>query len=169
MMEAFERAVYRSRQFVGSLRPRIDIGARDDAYALLSDGERALFESMTTRDQQHGLEVYSRLREQGQAARDLLVAALLHDVGKGRIALWHRVAYVLLDAGAPGLLDRLATPSDAPGWRPALYRCRHHSELGARLAADAGSTARVVELIRSADDDTGDEGALALKAADDTL
>lgn len=168
-MEAFDRAVYRSRQLFGSLRPRIDIRARDHAYALLSDGERALFESMMARDQQHGLDVYSRLRGQGHAARDLLVAALLHDVGKGRIALWHRAAYVLLDAGAPGLVERLATPSDASGWRPALYRCRHHAELGARLAADAGSSARVVELIRSADDDTGDEGALALKAADDTL
>ncbi len=167
-MDLLNRARYRGRQFFGSLRPRVDDTARNEAYALLNPGERALFESMTLRDQQHGLDVYTRLRDQGHGERDLLVAALLHDVGKGRIALWHRVTYVVLENVAPGALARLVRPGDGPGWREALYRCLHHPELGARLAAEAGSSQRVVELIRS-DGELPDEGARALKAADNAL
>src|SRR3990172_12436560 len=134
------RALYRSRQLFGALRPRIDRELRAEAFRLLREAERGLFESMTLRDQQHCLDVYRRLRDQGREDRALLVAALLHDAGKGRIALWHRVAFVLLEAWAPGLLRRLATPSEGTGWREALYRCLHHPELGAELARHAGSS-----------------------------
>jgi len=39
----------------------------------------------------------------------LLAAALLHDVGKGGIRLWERVAFVLLKAASPRLLERVAS------------------------------------------------------------
>ncbi len=160
------RATYRSRQFFLSLRPRIDESLRDEAFALLSERERALFTSMTLRDQQHCLNVYKRLRDTFDD-HDLLTAALLHDCGKGKITVWHRVAYVLLDAGAPGLLRRIVAPGDGPGWRQALYRCVHHGELGAERARNAGANARVVGLIRG--DSTTDRDQLAaLHAADDS-
>ena len=166
-MRVAVRAVYRSRQFFGALRPRIDAGLRTEALGPLREPERQLFEAMTRRDQQHCLEVYRRLRAQGHDDHDLLTAALLHDVGKGRIALWHRVAYVLLEAGAPGLLARLAAPNEGRGWRQALYRCRHHPKLGAELARRAGSSSAVVALI-GAEEVTTDGGRLAaLQAADD--
>jgi hypothetical protein len=159
----FSRASYRSRQFFSSLRPRIDEALRSDAYPLLSEQERALFESMTLRDQQHCLAVYQQLRG-AHSDRDLLVAALLHDCGKGRIALWHRVAYVLADAAAPGVLRRAVRPGSGRGWREALYRCVHHEELGGERAREAGASARAIALIRG----DGDAGALAaLHAADD--
>ena len=160
------RAVYRSRQFFASLRPRVDALLHDEAFAMLNDGERALFDSMTLRDQQHCLDVFRSLREQHND-RDLLVAALLHDCGKGQIALWHRVAYVVLDNAAPSLLRHAVTPGNGPGWRQALYRCAHHEELGAALAQRAGSTPRVVALIRG--DRTNDvhDQLAALHAADD--
>lgn len=151
-MRIANRALYRSRQFFGSVRPRIDETLRTEAFALLNDGERAVFESMTPRDQQHCLAVYRKLLDEGNDDRDLLVAALLHDAGKGRIELWHRVAYVVLAAATPGLLDRVVRPGEGPGWREALYRCHHHPELGAELARDAGSSDRVVRLIREEDD-----------------
>jgi len=162
-MAALTRARYRARQFFGALRPRVDPSLRDEALALLSNGERALFESMTPRDQQHSLDVYERLRAQGHDDRDLLAAALLHDAGKGRIALWHRVAYVL---APPALLDRVTEPGDGAGWRNALYRCRHHESLGAELARNAGANEQVVSLIRG--DATGDARLVALHAADDS-
>ena len=165
-MRAATRALYRSRQFFGALRPRVDVEVRAEAFRLLSEPERQLFESMTPRDQQHCLAVYERLRVEGQDDRSLLVAALLHDAGKGRIALWHRVAFVLLEAWAPGLLRRRATPSEGAGWREALYHCLHHQELGAELARQAGSSEEVVALIR-ADHASSDERALALETADD--
>jgi hypothetical protein len=157
-MQAIARARYRGRQFFSSLRPRVDASLRAEAHHLLSESERALFASMTRHDQQHCLEVYRRLRDEGHHERDLLIAALLHDVGKGRVALWHRVAFVLLDSAAPHALDRIATPGDGRGYREALYRCRHHAEIGARLAQEAGSSNTVIALIR-------DEGSHELQAA----
>ena len=108
-MRAATRALYRVRQFVGSLRPRVDDELRGEAFGLLSERERALYLSMTPRDQQHCLDVYRRLRGQGHSDGALFTAALLHDVGKGEIALWHRVGYVLLEGSAPSLLRRLGS------------------------------------------------------------
>lgn len=162
----FARAIYRSRQFFASLRPRVDPALRDEAFALLSESERELFDSMTLRDQQHCIDVYRRLRERHDD-HDLLVAALLHDCGKGRIALWHRVAYVLLDSSAPSLLRRVADEGEGASWRQALYRCLHHPELGARMAEQAGSAPRVVALIRGDHTSEGNEQLAALQAADD--
>ncbi|MCH8026155.1 MAG: HD domain-containing protein [Chloroflexi bacterium] len=164
-MRVATRALYRSRQFFGAVRPRIDAELLTEAFRLLSEPERRLFETMTTRDQQHCLAVYARLR--GQANDDLLTAALLHDAGKGRIALWHRVAYVLLEAASPALLRRLAKPGDGPGWRQALDRCRRHSELGAQLAEEAGSSGIAVALIREDSGHAPTELVAALKAADE--
>ena len=166
-MRSAVRAVYRGRQFFGALRPQIDASLRMEALGPLRESERQLFEAMTRRDQQHCLEVYRRLRAQGHDDHDLLTAALLHDIGKGRVALWHRVAYVLLEAGAPGLLARLAAPGEGRGWRQALYRCRHHPKLGAELARRAGSSSSVVALI-GAEEVATDGGLLAeVQAADD--
>ena len=165
-MRVATRALYRSRQFFGAVRPRIDAELLTEAFRLLSEPERRLFETMITRDRQHCLAVYARLRGQ-RDDDDLLTAALLHDAGKGRIALWHRVAYVLLEAASPALLRRLAKPGDGPGWRQALDRCRKHPELGARLAEEAGSSGIAVALIREDSEHTPKELLAALKAADE--
>lgn len=164
-MRIASRALYRSRQFFGSIRPRVDEVLVEQAFALLNDSQRQLFSSMTARDQQHCLDVYSALRKEEHDDRDLLVAALLHDAGKGTIELWHRVAFVVLDAASPRLLDRLTRPGDGGDWREALYRCRNHPELGADLARKAGSSERVVTLISEHGAD--DRQMAALKAADE--
>ncbi len=168
-MRTATRAVYRTRQFIGSLRPRVDDELRDEAFGLLNEREQALFVSMTPRDQQHCLSVYRRLRTEGHEDRALLTAALLHDVGKGEIALWHRVVYVLLEGGAPGLLRRSASPGSGRGWRQTFYRCLHHPRLGAELAREAGCSEQVAVLIGTAADDAADERLLALHAADDAV
>lgn len=136
---------------------------------MLTERERTLFLSMTPRDQQHCLNVYRHLREEGHEDDALLVAALLHDIGKGEVALWHRVTFVLLESGAPGLLQRYTSPGAGRGWRQALYRCLHHPRLGAQMAREAGCSEQVVALIGTSDDDTADERLLALHAADDAV
>jgi hypothetical protein len=168
-MNPLARSLYRSRQFFGALRPSVDGSLKAAALRPLTDGERSLFDSMTVRDQQHCLDVYQALRTRGLADHHLLAAALLHDCGKGRISVWHRVAFVLLDAAAPRLLERIVLPGDGTGWREALYRCKHHPELGAKLARRAGSSEMTVALVRG---DTSDHvrGPLAaLEAADDAV
>jgi hypothetical protein len=162
------RALYRSRQFFGSVRPRVDESLRDEAFELLREPQRALFASMTPRDQQHCLAVYERLQSQGERDGDLLVAALLHDCGKGQVALWQRVTYVVLAATAPRALDGLARPGDGPSSREALYRLRHHPEIGARLATEAGCSPVTVALIRE-DAGAPREQLAALHAADEAV
>ena len=166
-MRLANRALYRSRQFFGSVHPRVDEAQRAEAFGLLTGAQRELFSSMTPRDQQHCLAVYRKLRDEGHDDRDLLVAALLHDAGKGEIALWHRVAFVMLDAASPSLLDRLTRPGDSSHWRETLYRCRNHAKLGAQLARTAGSSERVVCLISEEDHD--DKQLAALRAADEGI
>lgn len=149
------------------MRPRVDEAQQAEAFALLNDGERTIFSSMTLRDQQHCLAVYGQLRDEGHNDHDLLIAALLHDAGKGEVALWHRVAYVMLNATTPGLLDTVARTGDGPGWREALYRCRNHADLGAALASEAGSSDRVISLIR--EDCTDVDQQAALHTADEAV
>jgi hypothetical protein len=171
-MRVASRAIYRSRQFVGALRPRVEPALRDEAFARLREPERDLFLRMTPRDQQHCLDVYRALRDDGHDDADLLAAALLHDAGKGHIALWHRVAFVVLDFVSPRLLDRLASDQgpawpDVGGWRQAFYRCRHHPALGAKLAEEAGAAARTVALIGEERSDETAAPLAALRRADE--
>ena len=158
------RPLYRSRQFFAALRPRVDASLRDEAFVLLAEPQRRLFASMMTRDQQHCLDVYRRLRAAGHDEADLLIAALLHDCGKGPVALWHRVVFVLLQGAAPALLRRIALESDGAGWRATMHRCLHHEALGAQLARAAGCSARTAALIRG---EAEDRALVALHNADE--
>jgi HD domain len=164
----FERPLYRTRQLIGGLRVGIDDPARSDAAQLLGLGLLPLFESMSARDQRHSLSVYRKLRDEGHRDPDLLVASLLHDCGKGRLAgvnvrLWHRVAYVLLAARAPWALRRLANG------RNGLAALHGHAERGALLAEALGASSSVVDLIRRHEDaDPVDRRLQLLRVADDS-
>jgi putative nucleotidyltransferase with HDIG domain len=124
-------------------------------------------------DQHHALEVMRTLQEMGHGDPDLLVAALLHDVGKtvdqrGALRLWHRVSVVLMRAFWPSLLERLGQ-SHPGNWRRPFFVQQHHAESGAELAHQAGCTARTVELIRRHEDPSSrvdDPFLAALQAAD---
>jgi hypothetical protein len=168
-MSVLGRGLYRSRQFFGALRPNIDEDLKAEAFRVLNDQEQLLFSSMSPRDRQHCLDVFRALRERGHGDRHLLAAALLHDCGKGYVALWHRVAFVVAEATAPALLDRVIAPGDGPGWRQSLYRLRHHEEIGADLARRAGSSSVTIELIRSSPSPELREPLAALEGADDSV
>ena len=161
------RAAYRSRQFFGALRARVDPDERAEVAAHLTPAEERLFLSMDLRDRRHSLDVFLALQSSGRRDPSLLAAALLHDVGKGPVRLWQRVAFVMLKAVSAGLPRRLAR-ADGPGWRGGLARMLDHAERGAALAEAAGSTAETVRLIRLHRAPVGDDSALAvLQAADD--
>jgi hypothetical protein len=96
-------------------------------------------------DQRHCLAVRDALLAVGARDPDLLVAALLHDAGKGRTGLPPRVVHALGQAYGswiPVLARRL------PALRPGLDRLADHPARSADLASDAGCTPRTVELIR---------------------
>jgi hypothetical protein len=104
----------------------------------------------------------------------LLIAALLHDVGKtaGELSLPYRIAVVLLHAFAPSLLDRLETNAEFPLFSP--FRVSGaHAQIGAQLVAAAGYGGSIVALVRRHHEravDSGDplaEQLAALRRADE--
>lgn len=169
MIRAIARARYRVFQFTHGLRPFLAPHEVEAARARLSPAEFTLFLHAEARDRRHSFDLFEALRAEG-ADDASLTAALVHDVGKGPLRTWHRVAFVLLRALAPGLADRVAAERGAE-WRQALWRLRHHAALGADLLKVAGSAPRVVELVhRHTDPPAPDDAALArFIALDDRL
>lgn len=116
-----------------------------------------LFESMSPADQRHSLRVCRGLLARKCSERDMLAAALLHDVGKGagRVPFWTRPVLVLGKLLLPRLLKRLVvspafwTERNVPAWRRALSAAWWHADIGAELAAAAGLSQRTVLYIRT--------------------
>jgi hypothetical protein len=113
----------------------------------------SLFQTMSPADQQHCLRVYRGLQARGCTEKDLLAAALLHDVGKGqgRVPFWTRPLIVIGKLCAPHLLARLVVYpyEEMPHWRRSLSNAWYHADVGADLAAAAGLSERTVLYIRT--------------------
>jgi hypothetical protein len=159
--------VHRVGQFVAHVRARVTPEEEALAARILPPDAARLFATMPVADRRHALDVSARLLNAGIDDPDVLCAALLHDAAKGhRMRLWHRVAGVLLEAFAPGVLRRLA--STEPGsWRHPFHLYLHHADLSAEMAAAAGCGTRTGAFIRG--EGTGDDARLqrALTEADD--
>lgn len=160
------RVAYRVRQVLLGLRPALRAGEAASVRALLSEDERVLFLGMDARDRRHSVDMLLWLRARTQPSMALEVAALLHDVGKGRLRLVERVAFVLLGLLGEARRDRVAI--EGGGFRGALWRLRHHARLGAERLTDA-STERVRWLVAHHTDPLppDDEELRWLMAADD--
>ena len=163
------RALYRSRQFFRSAGPSLSEEERTEVTQRLNAEQQRLFYAMTARDQRHCLDVFHALRRDGHDDPELLAAALLHDVGKGPVRLWHRVAYVLIHAVSPRLLRRLASDRGS-GWRRSLASFSEHSQRGAALVEATGASQAVVTMVRlhSGDGSDDDPRVAILQAADDS-
>ncbi|MFB0533840.1 MAG: HD domain-containing protein [Anaerolineae bacterium] len=140
-------AVSRVRQFLAALRARVSADEMAVLQRYLAPSQRDLFRAMSPIDQRHCLNVFNNLLRRGHTDPDLLRAALLHDVGKRGIRLWHRVAGVLLEAFWPTLLDKLAV-NRPQSWLYGFYVYQYHADLSAELAERSGCSPSVVELIR---------------------
>ncbi|GIV79410.1 MAG: HDIG domain-containing protein [Litorilinea sp.] len=141
----YRRAAYRIGQFWRGFRARVQPAELDQARALLPPDAARLFLRMPRDAQRHSLNVWSTLQDAGYRHPDLAVAALLHDVGKLaaeeaglRLGLWLRGPLVLLEAWAPALLARWASPDPRQGWRYLLHVHRAHPAIGAAWARTAG-------------------------------
>jgi hypothetical protein len=153
--------VRQARRHVGA---RVGSGERDAVATWLSQAELGLFDAMHVSDRRHGLDVVASLEAEGDRDHDLLVAGLLHDAGKGDTGLMPRVIWSLSTAYGSWILGATA---GLPGMTPAIARLRSHAETSARLAAEAGCSARTVELIRWQDEPRDPIAGERLRLADE--
>ena len=135
------RAVYRTRQVYHALWPRIAIEELTFAEQLMTPAEARLFRAMERRDQRHALEVMNRLRERTDN-RDVLIAALLHDCGKGDVPVWLRILHVAVPS-----FGRTFGREGDEGWRGAAFRLHRHVEISAALVRGAGCSELTVHLV----------------------
>lgn len=141
----------------------------------LSPAQVELFYRFQETDQWHAYRVYRTLVESGHTQPDLLVAALLHDVGKTErsLTVWDRILIVLVDAFMPNKTAEWGQ-EDGQNWKRAFAVRLNHPQWGADLARRAGTSARAVDLIRRHQDplpemplSADDELLRQLKWADD--
>jgi hypothetical protein len=139
--------MHRVAQLIGHVTARVHPGEAAIARTILPGGAVPLFDAMPVADRRHALDVVHRLLASGIDDADVLAAALLHDAAKGhRMRLWHRVAGVLLQCFAPGMLRRLARSDPAArGYPWHLYL--HHEILSAAAAREAGCSERAAAFI----------------------
>jgi putative nucleotidyltransferase with HDIG domain len=149
------RILYRVRQFWRTISLKTDPHELEQAEVLLTEAQWGLFLHLQPGEQSHALVMYHKLLEQGENQPDLLVAALLHDVGKQRYRMnpVERSMVVLAKAVLPGQAQRWGSlPSSgfdgAPGWRKAFILAEQHAEWGAELVREAGVSPLTESLIR---------------------
>ena len=118
------------------------------AQQVLTPKEMELFRQMRRSEQQHSLNVLKMLQGWGYDDPPLLIAALLHDVGKSRypFPLWDRTIVVLVKAVAPKITQKWGNGSVA-SWRRPFVISYQHPAWSAQLATDVGCDPRAVELI----------------------
>ncbi len=109
----------------------------------------ALFDQMQPAEQAHSIGVFRKLREAGFTNRDLLIAALLHDVGKIKVPLrlWERVEVVIFKKIVPGFADTWGKAA-LKGWQKPFVVALRHPSWGAELAEQAGASQLTVSLIK---------------------
>ena len=150
-----DRIIYRTRQFwhaFGSTPSSEDMAL---VNTLLAPPQNTVFTQMQRSEQTHALLVLHKLLDQREDDRDLLVAALLHDVGKSRfpLHLWERVVIVLTKKFCSECVQRWGEwefgNQQAPrGWRRAYIIAERHPTWGAEIAVETGCLQMAVNLIR---------------------
>ena len=145
------RWLYRVRQFGRYLNTRLSPAESQSAERLLGPGLFELFGRMSPGEQAHSYRVAQTLIAAGHTEPELLLAALLHDVGKTRapLGLWERTLVVLGGGFAPGLAARMGRAENGPRpWQRPFITAAQHADWGAEMAECAGAPLRAVALIR---------------------
>ncbi len=145
MADPLSAVRYRLGQVLRGLRTAIEPADASAVRSLLTDRELALFLNMHPHDRKHSICVMRRL-ERSEGSRQLLAAALLHDIAKGWPWLWERVLFALLERISSRLVDRVASQSGMR-WRRTTWALHHHAQTGATLLRRAGSSERVIALV----------------------
>jgi hypothetical protein len=154
----------KARQFRAHAQARVSAAEHAGLTEWLTPAQLRLFDSMHVADRRHGIDVVATLRAEGVDDREVLVAGLLHDCGKGDAGVVSRVVHSLGEAYGAWIV-RLA--GLLPPLRADLDRLAVHAETSAALAQHAGCSPRTVELIRDQDRPGDPEFGAILKTADE--
>jgi len=121
----------------------------EHAGVILTTDQMNLFRRLQTSEQAHAIQVLKTIQSWGEDHPDLLVAGLLHDIGKicHPLRIWERVIIVLGKFLFPA---KYTAWGDGPprGVTRAFVIAAQHPSWGAALAQEAGSTPLVVRLVR---------------------
>lgn len=127
----------------------LEPSAHAEVAAILSPSELSLFKRFALNDQWHSYRVMKMLQEAGYDQPALLVAALLHDVGKTKLPLsiWERSLIVL----ASLLLPRQTAvwgQGEAMGWKRPFVVKMQHPAWSAEMVTAVGSDPQAIVLIQ---------------------
>jgi HD domain len=127
----------------------LEPAAREEVAAILSAEEMELFDQFSLNDQWHSYRVMKMLRDAGHDQYPLLVAALLHDVGKTRLPLsiWERSLIVLASIFLPRQ-TAVWGQGEAVGWKRPFVVKANHPAWSAEMAAKAGSHPLAIRLMQ---------------------
>lgn len=151
--------LYRVWQFFQALIARpLSEADMQEVVSVLSPAQQGLYLKMEATDQQHSLGVMRTLAGNGHRHHDLLVAALLHDVGKAHLSLGllERSLVVLAHFFRPSLAKRWGRQKmdESLGWKRPFVVYEKHPVWGAEMAQAVGCSPLVVQLIHCHHDET---------------
>ncbi len=149
------RISYRIRQFWHTVFIETDVDQLKLMRGYLTIEQWSLFNQLQPGEKNHAIMVFTKLLDQGDDQRELLTAALLHDIGKLRYHLnpIEKAVVVLIKAIHPGLAHRWGSMpvngwDGLPRWCKAFILAENHAEWGADLARQAGASPMIESLIR---------------------
>ena len=115
---------------------------------MLTPSMVAKFNQLKPYDQAHSIHIYHRLVQAGEIQNDLLVAALLHDIGKicYPLSLWERVVIVVFNSLFPGASQNWGK-GDPSSWRRPFVVAENHPAWGSKIALEAGASPLAATII----------------------
>ena len=145
------RTFYRIRQFFKSLFVTKSMVDMDFVRKHLTPAQEALFLRMQTYDRYHSvLFAKTLIAEVYKVQEDMIVAALLHDVGKSRylISPFNRTFAVLIHKFAPKMMED-ATLENVTFFNKTFLVAKHHAQWSEEMARSVGVSELTAIIIAS--------------------
>lgn len=151
--------MYRIRQFWQSIISKPGDQDLKLIGEYLSNTQFELFRKLSLGEQAHSIRVFKYIIQQNETDRDLLIAALLHDIGKTiyTLNIWERVFIVITNILFPKRINGWGDGGNLDGswtvnWHRPLIIAKYHPDWGAELAEKVNVSQTVINLIRNHQD-----------------